>query len=76
MSNWIIFFFYFWDIQKIVNAKGKHDFTSSWIFWCSEVGPSWKVLTEAVIQRFSVKEVFLKISQISQENTCVRASFW
>ena len=30
---------------------------------------------EAVIQRCSVKKVFLKISQNSQENTCARASF-
>ena len=32
-------------------------------------------LTEAVIQRCSVKKVFLRISQISQENTCARVSF-
>ena len=30
---------------------------------------------EAVVQRCSVKEVFLEISQNSQENTCARASF-
>ena len=30
---------------------------------------------EAVVQRNSVKKVFLEISQNSQENTCVRASF-
>ena len=30
---------------------------------------------EAVIQRFSVKKVFLEISQNSQENTCARVSF-
>ena len=33
-----------------------------------------KVL-EAVAQRCSVKEVFLQISQNSQENTCARVSF-
>ena len=27
-------------------------------------------------QRFSVKKVFLRISQNSQENTCLRVSFW
>ena len=27
-------------------------------------------------RRFSVKNVFLKISQNSQENTCARVSFW
>ena len=31
--------------------------------------------TEAVVQRCSVKKVFLEISQNSQENTCARASF-
>ena len=30
---------------------------------------------EAVVQRCSVKMVFLYISQISQENTCARVSF-
>ena len=30
---------------------------------------------EAVVQRFSVKKVFLEISQNSQENTCARTSF-
>ena len=31
--------------------------------------------TEAVVQRCSVKKVFLKISQNSQENTCARVYF-
>ena len=31
--------------------------------------------TEALIGRCSVKKVFLKISQNSQENTCARVSF-
>ena len=31
---------------------------------------------EAVAQRFSVKKVFLKILQNSQENTCARVSFF
>ena len=30
---------------------------------------------EAVVWRFSVKKMFLEISQNSQENTCVRVSF-
>ena len=33
------------------------------------------IFTEAVVQRCSVKKVFLKISQNSQENTCARVSF-
>ena len=32
-------------------------------------------VTEAVVQRCSVKKVFLEISQNSQENTCARVSF-
>ena len=31
--------------------------------------------TEAVVQRCSVKKVFLELLQNSQENTCVRVSF-
>ena len=31
--------------------------------------------TEAVVQRCSIKKVFLKISQNPQENTCARVSF-
>ena len=33
------------------------------------------LLTEAVAQRFSVKKVFIKISQNPQENNCARVSF-
>ena len=32
-------------------------------------------ITEAVVQRCSVKKVFLEISQNSQENACARVSF-
>ena len=35
----------------------------------------WLQLIEAVSQRCSVKNVFLEISQNSQENTCARVSF-
>ena len=61
------------------------------MFWSSERKPicrkrgnRWKQLytmnwtttnAETVSQRCSVKEVFLEISQNSQENTCVRVSF-
>ena len=31
--------------------------------------------TEAVARRYSVKKVFLQISQNSQENICIRVSF-
>ena len=33
------------------------------------------MITEAVVQRCSVKKVFLEISQNSQGNTCARVSF-
>ena len=33
-------------------------------------------ILEAVVQLCSVKKVFLKISQNSQKNTCVRVSFF
>ena len=33
------------------------------------------LVSEAVVQRCSVKKVHLKISQNSQENTCTRVSF-
>ena len=32
--------------------------------------------SEAVVQRYSVKNVILEISQNLQENTCARISFW
>ena len=41
----------------------------------SEQIQNFLVSTEAVIQRCSVKNVFLIISQNSQENTCARVSF-
>ena len=33
------------------------------------------LMTEAVVQRCSIKKVFLKMSQNSSENTCFRVSF-
>ena len=39
------------------------------VLWKEEID------TEAVARRYSVKKVFLKISQISQGNTCVGISF-
>ena len=44
---------------------------------CVQVKPatSLKHKPEAIIQRCTVKKVFLEILQISQENTCARVSF-
>ena len=33
-------------------------------------------IMKEVAQRYSVKKVFLKMSQNSQQNTCARVSFW
>ena len=33
-------------------------------------------MTEAVVQSGSIRKVFLKNHQNSQENTCARVSFW
>ena len=41
----------------------------------SRVTESVNLITDAVVQRCSVKKVFLKILQNSQENTCARVSF-
>ena len=40
-----------------------------------EINPQNLHHTEVVVRRYSVKMVFLEISQNSQENTCTRASF-
>ena len=37
--------------------------------------PKNKIAAEAVVQRYSEKKVFLKISQNLQENSCARVSF-
>ena len=39
-------------------------------------GTGLRFVTEAVSRKCSVKKVFLKISQNSQENTCARVSFF
>ena len=36
---------------------------------------TWNIVTEAAVRRCSSKEVFWKMSQISQENTCVGVPF-
>ena len=68
----------------------KNYLQKSHIFWLDYIrlSPSWgkknwlemmqrtKAQTlEAVVQRCSVKNVFLEISQNSQKNTCARVSF-
>ena len=36
---------------------------------------TWNIVTEAAVRRCSSKEVFWKMSQISQENTCFGVPF-
>ena len=45
------------------------------VFLIVRIPHSTVLITEAVVQRCSVKKVFLKISQNSQESACARASF-
>ena len=42
-------------------------------YWVSAAKLSGQ-MTEAVAQKYSVKKIFLEISQNSQENTCTRVS--
>ena len=44
------------------------------VFLIAEIPHSTVLITEAVIQRCSVKKVFLKILKNSQENMCARTS--
>ena len=44
------------------------------VFLIARIPHSTVLITEAVVQRCSVKKLFLKISQYSQENTCAKAS--
>ena len=43
---------------------------------CKSFSNNSEILTEAVVRRCSVKKMFLKISQNSQENTCAWVSFF
>ena len=70
----ILFKTYFTNItrQEAVNTKYNGSLQFSFI------KPAYKSNTRkiiSVIQRCSVKKVFLEISQNSQENTCARVSF-
>ena len=44
--------------------------------WLKMVNTSFCLTSEAVMQRCSVKKVFLEIQQNSKENTCARVSFF
>ena len=57
----------------ISNAYSFYPFRPFSLAPCQKISDYWSL--EAVVQRCSVKKVFLKISQNSQENTCGRVSF-
>ena len=63
-------FLYNVKVNSNHNVKGKNIFIWSPLFLQNQPKDS-----EAVAQRCSVKNVFLQISQNSQENTCPRVSF-
>ena len=70
--------YYNHDEEQQLNFYKKSTYQNLWAE--QKYGYSWNDFfliqrTEAVVRRYSVKKVFLEISQNSQENTCVRDSF-
>ena len=55
----------------VLNTPLSHKFS----IYLVQMSVKIQVIREAVVQRCSVKKVFLEISQNSQENTCARVSF-
>ena len=69
---------YIHEKRKYDNEAIENDFVRSYLVTTIAIINSKtprKPRSEAVIQRCSVKKVFLKISKISQENTCARVCF-
>ena len=72
--------------RKIDIILEKIPFFSGNLYWCNRLhirgttrnSKSFlgNAYTEAAVQRCSVKKVFFKISQNSQENTCARVPFF
>ena len=63
------------DINKLDDIVNKSNNTYNSTIKMKPLHVKSSTYTEAVSQRCSVKMVFLKISQNSQENTCVGVSF-
>ena len=64
--------------RKFDNEAIENDFVRSYLVTTTAIinsKTSRKPSSEAGVQRCSVKKVFLKISQNSQENTCTRVYF-
>ena len=78
--KWLVFPVYFVDLALRKKRISEHycckykrchsGFSFSWL------SPFIYCISRSSHRRCSVKKVFLKISQISQESTCVRVSFW
>ena len=72
----IFFWFVFLRIQIEYGKNGAEKAPSSGPFYAAILAIFRKFLNpEAVVERCSVKKVFLETSQHSQENTCARVSF-
>ena len=72
----IFFWFVFLRIQIEYRKNGAEKAPSSGPFYAVILAIFRKFLNpEAVVERCSVKKVFLETSQHSQENTCARVSF-
>ena len=63
------------DFKKTVKESGGGRVAFAFYSLCQGLWASSLVVTEAVVQRCSVKKLFLEISQNSQENTCAGVSF-
>ena len=61
-----------YSCTDLISTNRKHSFKNTCSF---KTGLSYQYHSEAVVQRCSVKKVFLEISQNSQENVCARDSF-
>ena len=73
------FLYTFWEIHCCTWTYMKSDKTPTKLFqdlYCSMFAPMYGFShSEAVVQRCSVRKLFWKISQSSQENTCARVFF-
>ena len=68
----------FRNLTYVLDADGNFDLPSAFLYALCELLEEQAVLCgniETVVQRCSVKKVFLKMSQSSQEGTCTRDSF-
>ena len=65
----------FTTIRRLINAQRRTQKMVDFKVSIIQLAIHSLLVKKAVVQRCSVKKVFLEISQNSQENTCVRVSF-